>query len=333
MQSLRSQQSVLGSEFAMVLPRAPDPSYLILGPPDLSKHSQEDKYIYGTNEFIQTVNGHFFGWRTTVRAAGLASRQDDSWLWWKDWKYQDGAAALIDSGSSDIVLDSNTYADVTKAVIAAFEEQGKRCTMKGQNDTLVQCFCDKETIAALPVFSISVMSQHMRDFSASTQFTICLGAQEYLSSVGENECRVRFQDSENRLPSIDGGESLLLGLPLFHGYVVGYDIANSKIGFALQKTSSIDVSFKCPSPKGLDFTHTQLALLAFVASVLLYVAGITVWKKSCGKYLLAWREERFAREEERRAIELHALRHDQQEQFLRRFENAGQPLQEIEMVE
>ena len=88
-----------------------------------------------------------------------------------------------------------------KAVIAAFEGLGKTCQRTGDNNTLVLCFCDDQIIEQLPVFSISVMDVHMRDYEVSSQFSICLGAKEYLSSAGRNECRVRFQDSEGRLPS------------------------------------------------------------------------------------------------------------------------------------
>lgn len=83
------------------------------------------------------------------------------------YRYQDGAAALIDSGSSDIVLDTNTYNDVIDAVIGAFEGFDKTCQRTGTKDKIVLCFCDESMFEKLPVFSLSVMSVNVRQFSAS----------------------------------------------------------------------------------------------------------------------------------------------------------------------
>jgi len=342
MQMLHRTNPGLGQEFSLVLPRHPLDSYLILGRADLKKHARQEKYQYGTNEFIATYNNMFAGWRTTVRAAGLAGRDDGSWLWWKDWKYQDGAAALVDSGSSDIVLDTDTYKDVTKAVTTAFENIGKSCQDSGHENKILICFCDDETFDRLPVFSLSIMSVNIREFSASSQFTICIGAQEYLSKNGGGTCRVRFQDSEGRLPTPGGSqyESLLLGLPIFHGHVVGYDIDNSRIGFARGKFHSLPEKYKCPDPRGSDFSYLQLGIFGIVGCGLLYVAMITVWKKSCGKLLLKLRLAREERETAERQVELSAMRYEQQERFLRRFEQGGHTIAEddcrgaeIEMVE
>ena len=138
--------------------------------------------------------------------------------------------------------------------------------------------------------------------------------------------RVRFQDSEGRLPSHGGSdyESLLLGnyifylkqiiflvfnhtcivsfyfwilififyfkfwcigLPIFHGHVVGYDIENSRIGFVRSIYASLEKKYSCPNPKGTDFTRSQWMLIGLTAVVLMYVAMMKVWRKSCGRFL------------------------------------------------
>lgn len=217
-------------------------------------------------------------WYASVRALGFSAGGRTSWNLDFNVAFSSGAAALLDSGSSDIRVGSVVFDLIMKGLPTG-------CSAE---DTTRQIRCPCEDVSSFPSLSLSFEAKHNYRFlglDGGADFITCIPASAYVVQMPPGSHGALHSKPMCRLRIVDGGrnhmmfgvESIVLGMPFFHAAVVAYDADARQVGIA-----GLDLPpGQCADPKnwwytgpgctGRRFSWRRCSVvLSLTASVVLY---------------------------------------------------------------
>lgn len=227
-------------------------SQLVFGDPDLASHSKETRFRYGKGQYMSTTDL----WLTSVWSVG-----------WSDTgvevTFPDrgtlGAPALIDSGSSLLVIEPGVY----DRLISELRWRFTNCHSLPEQQIL-SCDCPPANdLSRIPQLVINIIDEHDK------QFSLCMSPDEFiLESVdpitGRTSC----------VPSIQRGSAsqpvpLIFGMTFMRAFYTTFDFKHGRIGFARSNLSPLPGLAQCSADAQplLRRSIWVLSLLVAVASV------------------------------------------------------------------
>jgi len=229
MSTLYKEHPSLPQMFSFYLTGDTDqPSRLVFGDPDLARHSKETEFRYGKSYYMS----HTDLWLTSVWSIGWSGTgvevpfRDRGTL---------GSPALIDSGSSLIVLAPDIYDRLLEELQWRFTGCHK---LKEQQ--IITCDCPPANdLSRVPSLVINLIDEQ------DQQFSLCMSPDEYiLESMDDNNGR------STCVPALQRGSStqpvpLIFGMTFMRSFYTNFDVANHRIGFARSNMSPLPGNAKC----------------------------------------------------------------------------------------
>lgn len=229
METLFNEHRHLPKMFSFYMTGNPErKSSLVFGDPDLATHSKEERFRYGNNYYMKNTDL----WLTSVWSIGLSNTgvevafPDRGTL---------GTPALIDSGSSLIVLAPDIY----DRLLGELQQHFTGCKeLKPQK--IVTCDCPPANdLSRIPTLVINVMD------AQDQQFALCMSPDEYIlesmdSVDGRSTCVPALQRG-----SVTQPVPLILGMAFMRSFYTNFDIENRRIGFARSDLSPLASQAKC----------------------------------------------------------------------------------------
>jgi len=204
------------------------PSRLVFGDADLAHHSKESEFRYGKGYYMS----HTDLWLTSVWSIGWSGTgvevafPDRGLL---------GSPALIDSGSSLIVLAPDIY----DHLLGELKWRFSNCRELTEQQ-IITCDCPPANdLSRIPSLVINVIDEHDK------QFTLCMSPDEYiLESMdplnGRSTCVPALQRGSTTQPV-----PLIFGMTFMRSFYTNFDIKNHRIGFARSNMSPLPALAKC----------------------------------------------------------------------------------------
>jgi len=145
-----------------------------------------------------------------------------------------GSPALIDSGSSMIVLEAGIF----KYLVSSLTWRLKNCRDFGPKQ-VVLCDCPSDDeMGDLPSLVINMVDQD------NQQFSLCMSPDEYiLESVpinGRSQCVIALQAGSDSMPT-----PLIFGMDFMRSFYTNFDLGKKRIGFARSALSPLPAGAKC----------------------------------------------------------------------------------------
>lgn len=203
-------------------------SSLVFGDPDLATHAKEHEFRYGKGYYMS----HTDLWLTSVWSIGWSGTgvevafPDRGTL---------GSPALIDSGSSLIVLAPDIY----DHLLAELKWRFTGCKeLKKQQ--IITCDCPPANdLSRIPTLVINIID------SQDQQFALCMSPDEYIlesmdSVDGRSTCVPALQRGSTTQPV-----PIILGMTFMRSFYTNFDIKNHRIGFARSDLSPLPALAKC----------------------------------------------------------------------------------------
>lgn len=204
------------------------PSSLIFGEPDLVSHSKEADFRYGKGYYMT----HTDLWLTSVWSIGWSGTgvevafPDRGTL---------GSPALIDSGSSLIVLAPDIY----DHLLGELKWRFTNCRELSEQQ-IITCDCPPANdLSRIPSLVINVIDDK------DQQVSLCMSPDEYiLESLdpvnGRSTCVPALQRGSASQPV-----PLIFGMTFMRSFYTNFDMANQRIGFARSNMSPLPALAKC----------------------------------------------------------------------------------------
>jgi len=205
-----------------------EPSQIVFGDPDMIRHSKEDDFKYGKAYYMS----HTDLWLTSVYSIGWARTGVE-----KAFPSRGilGAPALIDSGSSLIVLQPDIY----DFLMAELKWRLGSCKTL-EDESILMCDCPPaHDLNGIPELVINIVDDQNR------AFPLCLAPEEYvLQSVdpvtGRSTCVPALQRGSERQPV-----PLIFGMTFMRAFYTNFDLKNHRIGFARSNMSPLQAYSTC----------------------------------------------------------------------------------------
>mmetsp|Transcript_132191 Transcript_132191/g.410839 ORF Transcript_132191/g.410839 Transcript_132191/m.410839 type:complete len:276 (-) Transcript_132191:42-869(-) len=238
-----------------------EPSRLIFGDPDLPSHSKESEFRYGKGYYMT----HTDLWLTSVWSIGWSGTGVEVAF---PERGTLGSPALIDSGSSLIVLAPDIYDHLLSEIKWRFtncrelpEQQILSCDCPPGND-----------LSRIPSLVINAIDEQDR------QFSLCMSAEEYILEStdpfdGRSTCVPSLQRGSNQQPV-----PLIFGMTFMRSFYTNFDIANHRIGFARSALSPLPPMAKCSVDsqplirRGIWLASVTVALFAVFFAIYVILA-------------------------------------------------------------
>jgi len=229
MSTLFKEHSQMPHMFSFYLTGNTDqPSRLIFGEPHMQAHSKESEFRYGKGYYMQ----HTDLWLTSVWSIGWAGTgvevafADRGTL---------GSPALIDSGSSLIVLAPEIY----DHLISELKWRFSNCRELTEQQ-IISCDCPPANdLSRVPSLVINVIDEN------NQQFPLCMTPDEYiLESMdpidGRSACVPALQRGSPTQPV-----PLIFGMTFMRSFYTNFDVENRRIGFARSNLSPLPPLAMC----------------------------------------------------------------------------------------
>jgi hypothetical protein len=205
-------------------------SKLVLGDPDLAEHSKETEFRYGK----VYANTHTTSlWLTSVWSIGLSGTG-------VDFAFPDrgttGAPALVDSGSSLIVLAPEIYDELIKELRWRFTN----CVLQKKLQIL-SCDCPPgNDLSRIPALVINVIDKD------DNQFSLCLSPDEYILQSMDSIAH----QTASCVPALQRGDysqpvPMIFGMTFMRSFYTTFDVKEHRIGFARSKRSPLPANAQC----------------------------------------------------------------------------------------
>jgi len=203
-------------------------SKVVFGEPDLAKHSKDTSFQYGKAYYMS----HTELWLTSVYSIGWGQTGVE-----KTFPNRGilGAPALIDSGSSLIVLQPDIY----DFLMNELQWRLGSCR-KLEDQSIVMCDCPPaHDLNGIPDLVINVVDEQ------NHAFPLCMAPDEYiLQSVdpvsGKSTCVPALQRGSDRQPV-----PLIFGMTFMRAFYTNFDVKNHRIGFARSNMSPMPAGAQC----------------------------------------------------------------------------------------
>lgn len=206
-------------------------SQLIFGTPDLVTHAKEDQLHYGNGRHMQTTDL----WLSSVSSIGL-SGTGVKYNFTKHGRYEtSGAPALIDSGTSLIVLSAGIY----DLLIHELSWRMTGCRQLPDKQ-ITACDCPPANdLSRMPSLSIMIVGEE------GDEYPLCLSPDEYIleslsADYGESTCVPAFQRGDVFSPY-----PLILGMTFLRSFYTNFDMGAGRIGFARSNMSPLPAGATC----------------------------------------------------------------------------------------
>eukprot|EP00443_Scrippsiella_acuminata_P008398 CAMPEP_0115233994 /NCGR_PEP_ID=MMETSP0270-20121206/34563_1 /TAXON_ID=71861 /ORGANISM="Scrippsiella trochoidea, Strain CCMP3099" /LENGTH=497 /DNA_ID=CAMNT_0002648725 /DNA_START=44 /DNA_END=1537 /DNA_ORIENTATION=- len=204
------------------------PSRLVFGDPDLAVHSKETEFRYGKGYYMS----HTDLWLTSVWSIGWSGTG-------VEMAFPDrgtlGSPALIDSGSSLIVLAPDIY----EHLLGELKWRFTNCRELTEQQ-IITCDCPPANdLSRIPSLVINIID------AQDQQFSLCMSPDEYiLESMdplnGRSTCVPALQKGSTTQPV-----PLIFGMTFMRSFYTNFDIENNRIGFARSNMSPLPPLAKC----------------------------------------------------------------------------------------
>mmetsp|Transcript_38556 Transcript_38556/g.110721 ORF Transcript_38556/g.110721 Transcript_38556/m.110721 type:complete len:499 (-) Transcript_38556:98-1594(-) len=248
-------------------------SRLVFGDPDLATNSKESEFKYGKGYYMS----HTDLWLTSVWSIGWSGTgvevafPDRGTL---------GSPALIDSGSSLIVLAPDIYEHLMSELRWRFTNCHE---LKEQQ--IITCDCPPANdLSRIPSLVINIIDEQ------DQQFSLCMSPDEYiLESMdpldGRSTCVPALQKGSDSQPV-----PLIFGMTFMRSFYTNFDSANKRIGFARSNLSPLPAGAKCTVDaqpllrRAIWMASVVVALVSVIFScyVLFMPKGCCNWMCCCG---------------------------------------------------
>merc|ERR1740121_1854403 len=229
METLFNQHPHVPKQFSFYLTGSTEKaSRLVFGDADLATHSKESEFRYGKGYYMS----HTDLWLTSVWSIGWSGTgvevafPDRGTL---------GSPALIDSGSSLIVLAPDIY----DRLLGELKWRFTNCKELKQQQ-IITCDCPPANdLSRIPTLVINIIDAHDK------QFALCMSPDEYIL-----ESKDSVDGGSACVPALQRGSStqpvpLILGMTFMRSFYTNFDIAEHRIGFARSNISPLPALAKC----------------------------------------------------------------------------------------
>eukprot|EP00928_Gymnodinium_smaydae_P087199 TRINITY_DN71506_c0_g1_i1.p1 TRINITY_DN71506_c0_g1~~TRINITY_DN71506_c0_g1_i1.p1 ORF type:complete len:506 (-),score=59.71 TRINITY_DN71506_c0_g1_i1:76-1593(-) len=205
-------------------------SKLVFGDADLATHAKESEFRYGKSYYMSSTSL----WLTSVWSIGWSgtgvevSFPDRGTL---------GAPALIDSGSSLIVLRPDIY----DQLIGDLKWRFTGCRELPEQH-IISCDCPPgNDLSRIPTLVINIIDDEDK------QFSLCMSSNEYVlesyddaTIIGQPSCVPALQRGSEGQPV-----PLIFGMTFMRTFYTTFDVERHRIGFARSKLSPMEGYAKC----------------------------------------------------------------------------------------
>jgi len=204
------------------------PSRLIFGDADLPRHSKENSFRYGKGRYMLDTEL----WLTSVWSIGWSGTGVEVAF---PQRGTQGSPALIDSGSSLIVLAPDIY----DALLDELKWRFTNCRELPEQ-RIITCDCPPgNDLSRVPSLVINVIDEEDR------QFSLCMSPDEYIL-----ESKDSLNGRSRCVPSLQRGSAsqpvpLIFGMTFMRSFYTNFDVSNHRIGFARSRLSPLAPLAKC----------------------------------------------------------------------------------------
>mmetsp|Transcript_98222 Transcript_98222/g.263984 ORF Transcript_98222/g.263984 Transcript_98222/m.263984 type:complete len:496 (-) Transcript_98222:191-1678(-) len=245
------------------------PSRLVFGDPDLKEHSKETEFKYGKGYYMAQTDL----WLTSVWSIGWSGTG-------VEMAFPDrgtlGSPALIDSGSSLIVLAPDIY----EHLMAELKWRFTNCRELIEQQ-IITCDCPPANdLSRIPSLVINVIDE------SDQQFDLCMSPDEYiLESMdplnGRSTCVPALQKGSTTQPV-----PLIFGMTFMRSFYTNFDIRNNRIGFARSNMSPLPAHAKCSVDAAPLLRRAVWVVSVFVALFSVFFACYVLFApKGCCSWL------------------------------------------------
>merc|ERR1711972_106462 len=243
------------------------PSRLVFGDPDLAVHSKESEFRYGKGYYMS----HTDPWLTSVLSIGWSGTG-------VEMAFPDrgtlGSPALIDSGSSLIVLAPDIY----EHLLGELKWRFTNCRELTEQQ-IITCDCPPANdLSRIPSLVINIID------ARDQQFSLCMSPDEYiLESMdplnGRSTCVPALQKGSDTQPV-----PLIFGMTFMRSFYTNFDMDKNRIGFARSNLSPLGAGAKCTvdAQPMLRRAIWMLSVLTALHSVIFALYVTFVPKGGCG---------------------------------------------------
>jgi len=243
-------------------------SELVFGDGDLARHAKEDHFQYGKAYY----GGETSLWLTSVWSLGWAGTGVEVSF---SERGTNGAPALVDSGSSLIVLAPDIYDQLIRDLNWRFtncrempEQQILSCDCPPAND-----------LSKIPTLVINIIDDD------DHQFELCMSPNEFvLESMG-----VGGEDfgGSRCVPSLQKGSEgqpvpIIFGMTFMRSFYTNFDVENHRIGFARSVLSPLPANSRCSAHSApLVRRGVWIASVLFSIISILFSCYVVMLPKGC----------------------------------------------------
>jgi len=226
--SLFSEHPKLPRQFSFFFSDTQTPSQIIFGEPDISRHAKE------ATRFSKSGNAKGVNtWTATMWSIGFSGSG-----WVIDFPEQGaaGVGALVDSGTSLIVLAPDIYDDIN----AEIRKHLSGCV---DNGGTLSCDCPAHVLAEKRGASIPALGIAFVD-DAGDLFPVCLAPEEWIvkpaNVLGIGACTTIFQKGDPKQPT-----PVILGMSFMRSFYTTFDVTGQRVGFARSINSPASAGMSC----------------------------------------------------------------------------------------
>lgn len=205
-----------------------EPSELVFGDADMASHAKESHFQYGKAYYMSSTDL----WLTSVWSIGWSGTGVE--VTFAD-RGTLGAPALIDSGSSLIVLAGNIY----DTLISELKWRFTGCR-EMEDQHIISCDCPPANdLSRVPSLVINIINA--RDL----QTALCMSPDEYILESMEDSA-----SGSSCVPALQRGSDaqpvpIILGMTFMRSFYTTFDMKNHRIGFARSRQSALPGGATC----------------------------------------------------------------------------------------
>jgi len=229
METLFRQHPDLPPQFSLSLATSEEgTSKLVVGEPDLELHAKEEAFHYGKSWYMDETEL----WLTSVWSLGWSGTGVE-----RDFAESGsaGVAALVDSGSSLIVL----VPDVFDFMMGHLRQYLNNCDMDyDQNVLNCDCPSDRE-MERIPSLVVNIITEK------DEQYPLCLAPAEFILRSLDD-----FAGPSGCVPAIQRGDlkqpvPIIVGMTFMRAFYTNFHLEANAIGFARSKHSPVESDAVC----------------------------------------------------------------------------------------
>jgi len=239
-------------------------SALVFGDPDLRSYAKEQQFKYGRAYYMESTNL----WLTSVWSMGWSGTGIE--ITFPD-RGTLGTPALVDSGSSLIVLQPDIYTEL----MSELKWRLGNC-QEMQEQSILMCDCPPANdLSGIPSLVINIIDEHER------QFELCMSPDEFIleskNSEGQTTC----------VPSLQRGSPgqpvpLIFGMTFLRSFYTVFDVEQHQIGFARSKQSPLPAGARCSVNRNTLIRRTMwLVSVLFTIFSMGFACYMCCYPKGC----------------------------------------------------